>query len=529
MPRNILLITTDQQRYDALGCNGGTLARTPVVDELSSKGLTFRRAYNQSTVCMPARSTILTGQYTRTHGVWANGVPLPADAPSVAGYLAQKAGYRTALIGKAHFEPNHDDTANEWEENARAVRGETGPWRGFDHSLQASHGPSAGFEPMLGHYGYWLAREHPEYLAGFPATMTGAPGGDTGAPEARYNPIPRELYHTDWLADRAIDYLDGLGADEHWFLWLSFPDPHHPFSPPGAELDRVPWQDVELPPEHPGSPELIRKILERKPAHWLAFYEGRWRNQEGAPRSFLPAEFTDDQLREVLAKTAVMNELIDEACGRVLDRVRGRGWEADTDVFFTTDHGDLLGNCGLLFKGPFPTDALMRLPFVWRPAPSAGVVPAEIAEPVGHLDLAPTFCQIAGVEPPDWMEGEPLPTAPGSGRERVLSEYDSKVPGIAMHMRTIYRDGWLATVYEPSTIGQPTGLEELVGPGVLESYGVEYDGTEGELYNVEDDPHQWENRWDEPSARTLRDDLVRDLYDHLPEAGPHRLRVEAVS
>jgi arylsulfatase A-like enzyme len=106
--RNILFITTDQQRYDSLGCNGGAIARTPVVDRLAAEGVRYERAYNQNTVCMPARSTMLTGQYVRTHGVVANGVPLPVDAPSVAAYLAEKAGYRTALLGKAHFEPGFD-------------------------------------------------------------------------------------------------------------------------------------------------------------------------------------------------------------------------------------------------------------------------------------------------------------------------------------------------------------------------------------------------------------------------------------
>ena len=138
MGRKILFITTDQQRYDALGCNGGTIARTPVVDDLAAHGIVYRRAYNQNTVCMPARSTMLTGQYVRTHGVLANGVPLPADAPSVAGWLAEKGGYRTALIGKAHFDPGFD-MANRYEENARAARGDCGPWRGFEFAVNVMH------------------------------------------------------------------------------------------------------------------------------------------------------------------------------------------------------------------------------------------------------------------------------------------------------------------------------------------------------------------------------------------------------
>jgi arylsulfatase A-like enzyme len=227
-----------------------------------------------------------------------------------------------------------------------------------------------------------------------------------------------------------------------------------------------------------------------------------------------------------------MNEMIDEACGRVLARVSARGWDDDTDVFFTTDHGELQGDYGLIFKGPYHTDALMRLPLVWRPAPAAGVAGGvDVHEPVGQLDLAPTFCDIAGVPVPEWMEGAPLPTAPGSGRERVLCEWDSQFPGYGMHMRSIYRDGWLCTAYEKSTIGEPNGLEEffetsgLFKSGIGPTSSVAYEGTEGELYKIDDDPYAWENRWDDPDCKAIREDLVADLYDNLPEKTKH-LKVE---
>ncbi|HEY7136887.1 MAG TPA: sulfatase-like hydrolase/transferase [Acidimicrobiia bacterium] len=521
MGRKILFITTDQQRYDALGCNGGQIARTPVVDGLAASGIRYERAYNQNTVCMPARSTMLTGQYVRTHGVIANGVPLPEDAPSIAEHLRDRAGYHTALLGKGHFEPGFDFDLR-WAENFMSERGLVGPYRGFEHAELAMHVPSVG-KRALQHYGRWLIDTHGiDATKGFSPLLAAEPGGETGAPETRINPIPREWYHTDWVADRTIAYLDSLPDDADWFVWMSFPDPHHPWDPPSSELHRCNWRDLDLPPGHPGSNDDIEQVLAQKPAHWLALWDGRFINAEGGPGTYRPQNVSHDSIREINAMTHIMNELIDEACGRVLARVAQRGWDADTDVIFTTDHGELQGDFGLMFKGPFHVDALMRLPMVWRPAPSAGVAPSTVSEPVGQLDLAPTFCDIAGVAVPDWVQGAPLPTAPGSGRERVLCEWDSQFPGYGMHLRSIYRDQWVCTTYERSTVGEPNGLEEffaatgLFGGGIGPTSSVTYDGTEGELYDLDDDPRQFVNRWDDPECKARREDLLADLYDHLP-------------
>src|ERR1700693_1713243 len=135
-------------RYDSLQCNGGKIARTPVADKLSEEGINYRRANNQNVVCMPARSSMITGQYVRTHGVFANGRPLPEHAP------------RT-----------------------------------------------------MWHYGKWLAENHPAYVSGFYQLFTSKglndePGGDTGAPEVKFNPLPRECYHTDWVGERTSRWLD---------------------------------------------------------------------------------------------------------------------------------------------------------------------------------------------------------------------------------------------------------------------------------------------------------------------------------
>ncbi len=511
MARKILLVTTDQQRYDTLGCNGGSVARTPVVDALAAGGVRYERAHPQSVVCMPSRSTILTGQHPTTHGVWMNGVPLPANAPSVAGLL-HDAGYRTALVGKAHFEPYLDPFLR-FPENAVPPSGTPvgGTHRGFEHLETATHGVMG---PL--HYARWIRTEHPEAVDGFYATLdaslqvNAAGGGDTGAPQVKVNPVDRGCYHTDWVADRTIAWLDSLAADDDWFCWMSFPDPHHPWDPPESEVGRIDWREVPLPAGYPEDRAQREAILDAKPRHWRAWYDGTLVSNYEAPAAWVPATLTADQVREVNARNAVECELVDEALGRVLARIGERGWGDDTDVVFTTDHGELQGDFGLLFKGPYHVDGLLRLPLVWRPAPSVGAVPAVVPGPVGLVDLAPTLCAIAGLEPPGWMEGRPLPVdgadAAARGFERVLTEWDSELFGTEVHLRTLMRDRWVCTVYLP---------------------GTSHDGSEGELYDLVDDPLQRVNRWDDPAVRSLRTDLVADLWDAQPPARADRLALEA--
>jgi len=152
----------------------------------------------------------------------------------------------------------------------------------------------------------------------------------------------------------------------------------------------------------------------------------------------------------------------------------------------------------------------MRIPLVWRPAPRGTTSPAVVSRPVGLVDLAPTLCAIAGIEAPPWMQGRALPVddtdADARGFERVLTEWDSDLFGTDVHLRTIMRDHWVCTAYRP---------------------GTSHDGTEGELYDLDDDPLQQVNRWDDPAMAPLRSDLVADLWDHQPADHQPHLALEA--
>jgi arylsulfatase A-like enzyme len=515
MGRKILFITTDRQRFDGLGCNGGTVARTPHIDRLAADGINFLRAHPQSVVCMPSRSTMVTGQHVSTHGVWMNGVPLPIDAPSVATTL-HDAGYKTALIGKAHFEPFLDPFLR-FTENRLAARGDHRCLhdgrlhRGFDHMETASHGAVGSF-----HYAQWIAKNHPEAASMYYRVLdselqvSAQGGGDTGAPQAHDNPIPREWYHTDWVVDRAMAWLDSLSPDDDWFCWVSFPDPHHPWDPPALERSRVDWRDLDLPAAYETDATSRENILDGKPRHWRMWYDGRFVSNYEAPARWVPNTLTPDQIREVNALTHIENELIDEGIGRLLHHIDNRGWRADTDVVYSTDHGEFQGDYGLLFKGPYHVDSLMRVPLIWSPAPSQRVAPSRIEAPVGHVSLAATFCHIAGLDQPTYVQAPRLPQNSDEvrtlGHERVLTEWDSVLFGKIVRLRTICRDGWIATACMPGTV---------------------HDGTEGELYDLTHDPLQQVNLWDDTTRRPLRDDLLADMWSNLPSPAQPRREVDA--
>ncbi len=512
MGRRILFITTDQQRYDTVGANGGTLSRTPVLDALAAEGIRYERCQPTSVVCMPSRSSMLTGQFPTTHGAWMNGVPLAVDAPSVAENL-HDSGYATALIGKAHFEPFMDPFGL-YAENALAnlgiptieqdwFDGRRGVHRGFDYLEFATHGVMGSL-----HYAKWMNEHHHDAIGGFyqvvdrDLNVNAAGGGDTGAPQVKVNAVPREWYHTDWVADRTISWLESQPSDQDWFCWMSFPDPHHPWDPPKSEIGRVPWRDVPLPANYPERASEREAILDEKARHWRAWYDGRVVSNYEAPAKWVPATMTADQVREVNALNAVEVELVDEAIGRVLGAVEAKGWGDDVDVIFTTDHGELQGDFGLLFKGPYHVDALMRLPLIWRPARSTKPEPSVVHAPVSLVSLAATFLEVAGQPAPGWVEGQSLPIDDDDAHARTfdatVTEWDSSLFGHDVHVRTVVTHAHLYSEY-----------------GV----GTMHDGSEGELYDLANDPLQRSNRFDDPAMASVKSTLSERLHAHEHRPG----------
>ena len=379
MGRNILFITTDQQRYDSLGCNGGTIARTPVVDGLAADGhqLPARRTTRTRCACRRARRCSPASTCART--AWSRTASrCPHDAPSVAAYLPSRPATAPRCSARRTSSPaSTRDT--QWPENAMAQRGRHRPVpRVRARRARRCTSPTVGERPLAALRHVARRARTPSTSHGFAAAARGRAAAATPArPRRKHNPIPRELV-PHRLGRRPHDRVPRLAAPTTTTgsCWMSFPDPHHPWDPPASEL-RPGRLARPRPAARPSRVATRRsaRCSPQKPAHWLALVRGHVRQPRGrtrrasCPRRLTARPDPRDQ----------RDDPRDERADRRGVRARARraspraGWDDDTDVFFTTDHGELQGDYGLLFKGPFHTDALMRLPLVWRPAPSAGV------------------------------------------------------------------------------------------------------------------------------------------------------------
>ncbi len=508
---NILLIITDQHRADHVGFGGNTVVRTPNLDALAARGTVFDRALVANPICMPNRSSILTGRVPSAHGCIFNDRSLAWNVNTFPRAL-HDAGYQTALIGKSHLQHGlsrnvfrESDQApatfvtepagwDAWENAERYVEGPVAvpsPFYGFDHvEFSIGHG-----DQVTGHHYRW-AVEH-----GADPAMLGQQWGP-GRPAKRrsdewwqvYEPIvPEEFYSTTFVTARTIDWLQETSRNQApWMLQCSFPDPHHPFTPPGR------WFDAHLPDDMPVS-KTFDDPLTDAPQHLQAFQ--KMKPSDNVVQMFGP---TRSQVQQATAAEYGMLEMIDAGVGRILEALERLGMADDTVVVFTSDHGDMFGDHGLMLKGTMHYKGCIRVPLVIARPSSSGARTAAFAS---SLDLAQTFLEIAGVPAFDGMQGTsltPLLDDPAASvRDHIYIEED----------------------FPPATIFPilPSKVRTLVtDDGRITRYGT----GEVEVYDWEGDPDERVNLAagdrDPKRVASLSDALTGALVDYSDTARPER-------
>ncbi|MCY4062422.1 MAG: sulfatase-like hydrolase/transferase [Chloroflexi bacterium] len=378
---NILIIYTDQQRWNALGANGNGEIRTPNLDALAARGANFSRHFVQNPVCMPSRLSMLSGQYPSTLGITHMGVPVPEDLMTLPRLLKQY-GYRTANIGKLHFLPH-----------ANRDHSMPHPSYGFDH-LEIADEPGV-YEDA---YRAWVRRQAPDQMDGVSAGLPpntrvwqramGIEDGivHRGEPEGRHDfkrAIPfaadERLTYSAFVSDRTIEFIERSGA-EPFLCIASFYSPHAPWIAPQKHLDMYDENGLSLPAYPPD-------IDRQRPADPAAL-------------------FSDDQLRSAKQGYYAMVSEVDHYVGRILEALEAAGLRDETIVVFTSDHGEWLGDHLRFGKGYPAPDVVSRVPLIIAgPGVKAGGRHDGIVESV---DIVPTLLELAAIQSPSFLQGESL-------------------------------------------------------------------------------------------------------------------------
>ena len=335
MRPNILWICTDQQRYDTLGCYGNNSVTTRNIDRLAREGTRFEYAFSQSPVCTPSRGAFLTGRYPRTCRIRQNGAAVPGTEVLVTRMLAD-AGYHCGLSGKLHLSPCHPEYLGAGGREARIDDGyETFHW---------SHG-SGSMKPAQNDYHRWLDEQG---LAWESRPFEDYPRIRTA--------MTRDTSQTAWCTDKAIEFIN-KHVDEPWLFSVNIFDPHAGFDPPmeylSPYLERL--DDIPLPSYVEG--ELHGKPKWQMYDHLNGAYGG------GAP-NLAYARLSASDHRHIRAAYWAMCDQIDYHVGRMIRFLEESGQRENTIIIFTSDHGELIGDHGIYFKGPFFYDCSIRVPLI---------------------------------------------------------------------------------------------------------------------------------------------------------------------
>ena len=501
---NILLITSDQQHYDTLGVTNSRI-QTPALDRLAHEGTRFDRAYCVNPTCSPSRSTLITGMYPAWHGCWAIGVKLPEDLPFL-GDIWQSHGYESILVGKAHFQPLRSVPGSESLECQPIMRdldfwrGFHGPWYGFNH---VETGRMHGNESHAGqHYALWLEERGlanwRDYFQQWPPDPHDKYNGPYYTRDSLVWDLPEPLHHTHWVGERTVAQIERcVAADRPFFLWSSFFDPHPPYVLP------EPWAGMYDPSQMQPGTYQEGEFDDMPPQFALTRQEhpdfSAWHEPGGqALHGYHSHLHTDEEMRRSMASYYGMISLIDAEVGRILDCLDRLGIAENTLVLYTTDHGHFLGQHGLIAKGAFHYEDLLRIPMLVR---YPGHVPAGVVSPAlqSQVDFPQTFLAAAGIESTGWMQGvNQLDVWCGQtdrARDHVLVE--NRHNPTTVHLRTLVNGKYKITVYRSAAYG--------------------------ELFDLEADPAERRNLWNDPAYRDVKAGLLLEFMQAEIQREPARM------
>ncbi len=480
-PYNILFITSDQQHFNTIGKFNPEI-KTPNLDRLCQYGTCFDRAYTVNPTCTPTRASMITGKYPSQHGAWTLGTKLPESCPTIGDLMHQK-GMKTALIGKAHFQPLAS-TPEYPSLEAYPLLQDLDFWRnfkddfyGFDTVKLARNHTN---EAHVGqHYALWMEEKGctnwRDYFR--------APTGSMSNQNKYYWEIPEEYHYDAWIADETNAQLEHYHkTGEQFLLWASFFDPHPDYYVPKEWADMYDPDKLTLPTLHPdemATATELHRLTQLDDPDFSKFSSSEYGNHGCHSHTGIDEETA----RKNMAVYYAMTTLMDKYIGKILDKLDALGMTENTLIVFTTDHGHYFGQHGLHAKGPFLYEDAIKVPYI---VSCPGTVPCDT---VSHalqsvVDLPVTFLDYLGLDIPyDWTGVNQRAVFEGKqqmARDHIICEMNHDRD--TLNLRAYVDDRYKLVVYQ--------------------------DDAFGELYDLTEDPNEVYNRWEDPNYATLKQELL---------------------
>lgn len=461
LPMNVLFVITDQQRADHNGFMGNSVVDTANLDKLAARGMVFENAWVSNPVCMPNRSTIMTGRMPSAHGVVFNDRSLDWGTNTFVRRF-RKSGYRTGLIGKSHLQhgtsknsmvpyrgensgelpyPTGWDEVEDFEHYVDQLPADPDDYYGFDHiELSLDHGAR-----VTGHHLQWALHKGAKLEELLIDQDAPAPGSDHSSHwrQIYRPPYPEEIHSTNFVTERTLAFIDEAhNASRPWLAWCSFPDPHHPMTPPGKWFDKYDPAQMALPESRhdpltdaPSHLQLFKNIPPSQQRNWVA-----------------PCGYGNDELLgQAIAATYGSISMIDDGIGRILDHLDSLGIRDNTIIVFTSDHGDMMGEHGLFLKGFMHYRGTLQVPMV---IDAPGLNAGRSSSLASSIDLGPTLLDLCNIRGYDGIQGvslsDILNDPQASVRKSVLIEDDvpmitAKLTPIPARTRTLLAEGYRYT------------------------------------------------------------------------------------
>lgn len=488
---NILLITSDQQHWTTLGKLNPKI-KTPNLDRLADRGTLFTRAYCPNPTCTPTRASIITGMPVSQHGAYSLGTKLMEDVPTI-GQTLQKNGFDCALIGKAHFQQLISTEEYSSLESYPLLR-DLEFWDkfdkdfyGFNHvELARNHADEA---HVGQHYARWMEDKGlKDWQKHFVNRWQNFEFGDykDNKPQEHSWTLPDEFHYNKWIAERSIARMEECKeAGKNFFIWSSFFDPHPPYLIPEPWASMYNQEDMDVPEvtpgEHDKNPIHFQMTQEEKPD-----FSGYQEPSGNATHGFGSHLFDKKKMAKDIAIYYGMVSAMDHYIGNILDKLDELGLAEETIIVFTTDHGHFTGQHGLTAKGAFHYEDLVKVPFI---VSCPGTVPSGKRNDAlqSLIDLSPTFLEFVGIKKPGIMTGISQAKV-WKGEEPIARDHvvvENRHQPTKIHVKTYINDRYKLTTY--------------------------FNQSYGELFDLQEDPGEINNLWNEPESQNLKAELIHKL------------------